>query len=425
MSMNLLDLAKSSLTPILLSKAGSLFGLDEGVASKALGSIFPTLLSGILNKSATPQGAESVLSMLNDNSVDANITGNLTSQLSNASGVQALGEQGGKLLGFLFGDKASGLGEQIANISGAPAESSNGIKGLLALATPALFGLLKNQVSTNHLNAQGFSQLMATQVPQLEKSLPSQVAQWLGWGSLGSFFGGIASKFSGALGTGVGAATAAAGAVGNTALDVGKKSGGMLKWLLPLLVLGALALWALKSCTGSAPHTPPPQPPKPAAQVTPPPAPPAPTAPFDATAAMTDAKSKYLEAIKALEASGKCDGPALANALSLYVVNFASGSAALPISDVTELKKAVPALKICAKSGVKLNVVGHTDNVGNPAANQKLSEARANALKTLFVGQGLPADMFTASGKGDTDPVADNSTEAGKFKNRRITFSAM
>ena len=56
MSLNLLDLAKSSLAPILLSKAGSLFGLEGGVASKALEAILPTLLSGNLNKSSTAQG---------------------------------------------------------------------------------------------------------------------------------------------------------------------------------------------------------------------------------------------------------------------------------------------------------------------------------------------------------------------------------
>ena len=429
MSVNLLDLAKSSLTPILLSKAGSLFGLEDGVASKALGAILPTLLSGVLSKSATPQGADSLLNAIKDDHVDGNIVNNLSSLLSNESGVQSLGAQGGKLLGFLFGDKASGLGDQIANIAGVSSEASTGVKGLTALAAPALFGLLKNQVLGSNLNASGLSALLANQIPHLEKSLPAQVAQWLGWGSLGSFFGGIASKFGGSLGaTGSAAATVAA-AVGSTALDTSKKSGGLLKWLIPLLVLGAIALWALRSCGGSKPHDVPPPPPPAApaaAQPAAPPAPPAaPAVPFDAKAAIATAQGKYDAALKALEGAGKCDAPALANALGLYVVNFASGSAALPIGDVAELKKAVPALKLCAKDNVKLNVVGHTDNVGNPAANQKLSEARANALKTLFVGQGLPAAMFTASGKGDTEPVGDNKTEEGKFKNRRISYSAM
>ena len=431
MSVNLLDLAKSSLTPILISKAGSLFGLDEGIASKALGAVLPTLLSGVLNKSSTPQGADSLLNAIKDDSVDSNIVNNLSSLLGSESGVQTLGTQGGKLLGFLFGDKASGLGEQIASIAGVSAESSTGIKGLTALAAPALFGLLKNQVLGSNLNASGLSTLLANQIPHLEKALPAQVAQWLGWGSLGSFFGGIASKFGSALGAAGSAATAAttaATAVGSTALDTGKKSGGILKWLIPLLLLGAVALWALRSCGAPKPHDAPPPPPAPTAGATPaaPPAPPAaPAVPFDAKAAIATAQGKYDAALKALEASGKCDAPALANALSLYVVNFASGSAALPIGDVAELKKAVPALKLCAKDNVKLVVVGHTDNVGNPAANQKLSEARANALKALFVGQGLPAAMFTASGKGDTEPVGDNKTEEGKFKNRRISYSAM
>ena len=432
MSVNLLDLAKSSLTPILISKAGSLFGLDEGIASKALGAVLPTLLSGVLNKSSTPQGADSLLNAIKDDSVDSNIVNNLSGLLSSESGVQSLGTQGGKLLGFLFGDKASGLGEQIANIAGVPSEASSGVKGLTALAAPALFGLLKNQVLGSNLNASGLSALLANQIPYLEKALPAQVAQWLGWGSLGSFFGGIASKFGSALGAAGSAATAAttaATAVGSTALDTGKKSGGILKWLIPLLLLGAVALWALRSCGAPKPHdAPPPPPPAPTAGATPaaPPAPPAaPAVPFDAKAAIAAAQGKYDAALKALEGSGKCDAPALANALSLYVVNFASGSAALPIGDVAELKKAVPALKLCAKDNVKLVVVGHTDNVGNPAANQKLSEARANALKALFVGQGLPAAMFAASGKGDTEPVGDNKTEEGKFKNRRISYSAM
>ena len=429
MSVNLLDLAKSSLTPILLSKAGSLFGLDEGIASKALGAVLPTLLSGVLSKSTTPQGADSLLNAIKDDSVDSNIVNNLSGLLSSEAGVQSLGTQGGKLLGFLFGDKASGLGEQIANIAGVPSEASSGVKGLTALAAPALFGLLKNQVLGSNLNASGLSTLLANQIPHLEKALPAQVAQWLGWGSLGSFFGGIASKFGSSLGAAGSAATAAAATVGSTALDTGKKSGGLLKWLIPLLVLGAIALWALRSCGGPKPHDMPPPPP-PAAPTAAQPAAPsaapaAPAVPFDAKAAIATAQGKYDAALKALEASGKCDAPALANALSLYVVNFASGSAALPIGDVAELKKAVPALKLCAKDNVKLVVVGHTDNVGNPAANQKLSEARANALKALFVGQGLSAAMFTASGKGDTEPVGDNKTEEGKFKNRRISYSAM
>ena len=420
MSLNLLDLAKTSLAPILLSKAGALFGLEGGVASKALDAILPTLLSGVLSKSSTTQGAAGLLNAIKDPSVDGNIIQNLPNLLSSESGVHSLGEQGGKILGSLFGDKASGLGEQMAHIAGAPAEATSGIKGLTALAAPALFGLLKNHIVGNNLNATGFSNLLANQVPHLEKSLPAQIADWLGWGSVGAFFGGLASKFGGLIGGVASSTVGAAGAVGGAAVAGGKSALGFLKWLLPLLVLGAIALWALRSCGSATPVVKAPV----APTMTPPAvtAPAAPTVPFDATTAIGDAKGKYLAALKALETSGKCDGAALSSALGLYVVNFASGSAALPAADITELNKAVPAMQLCAKAGVKLSVVGHTDNVGNPASNLALSQARANSLKALFVKDGIPADMLTASGKGDAEPVGDNATEEGKFKNRRISY---
>ncbi|MBS1174088.1 MAG: outer membrane protein Omp38 [Burkholderiaceae bacterium] len=419
MSLNLLDLAKSSLVPILVSKAGSLFGLEGGVASKALDAILPTLLSGILNKSSTAQGTAGLLSAITDKGVDANILHNLPNLLASESGVHSLGEQGGKILGSLFGDKANGLGEQLGHLTGAPAQATSGIKGLTALVAPALFGMLKNYVVGNNLNANGLSNLLANQIPHLEKTLPAQIASWLGWGSIGGFFGNLASKFGGALGD---ATSGTLGAVGGATVAGGKSAGGLLKWLLPLLILGAIALWALRSCGTATPAVKAPVAPP---TVTPPvvSAPAAP-APFDANAAMGDAKSKYLTALAALEASGKCDGAALSNALGLYVVNFASGSAALPTADIIELKKAVPAMQLCAKAGVKLSVVGHTDNVGNPASNLKLSEARAKALKAMFAKEGIPTDLMTASGKGDTEPVGDNTTEEGRFKNRRISYGA-
>ncbi len=435
MSLNLLDLAKTSLAPILLSKAGALFGLEGGVAAKAMDAILPTLLSGVLSKSASAEGTQGLLSAITDTSVDADIVKNLPAALASEEGVHSLGAQGGKILGSLFGDKASGLGEQVASLTGASAESTSGIKGLTALAAPALFGMIKNHVVGNNLDAKGLNTLLANQVPHLEKSLPSQVADWLGWGSIGGFFGGLASKFGGALGSvgdavsgtvgsAVGTAGAVAGAVGGAAAAGGKSAWSFLKWLLPLLILAALALWLLRACGMSTPAVKAPElPAVPAVTAPAVPAVAAPTAPaFDANAAVGDAKTKYLNALKALEATGKCDAAALTNALGLYIVNFKSGSAALPEADVSELKKAVPALQLCAKSGVKFSVVGHTDNVGNPASNQKLSESRANSLKALFVKEGIAADLMAASGKGDAEPIADNKTEEGKFKNRRITY---
>ncbi|MGZ4035465.1 MAG: OmpA family protein, partial [Bacteroidia bacterium] len=60
-----------------------------------------------------------------------------------------------------------------------------------------------------------------------------------------------------------------------------------------------------------------------------------------------------------------------------------------------------------------------TDNVGNKDANQKLSEDRANSVRTYLIKKGIAAERIVAKGYGDTQPIDDNKTEAGRQKNRR------
>jgi OOP family OmpA-OmpF porin len=67
-------------------------------------------------------------------------------------------------------------------------------------------------------------------------------------------------------------------------------------------------------------------------------------------------------------------------------------------------------------------VGGHTDNVGKPASNKSLSQARANAVKAYLASKGIAATRMTALGYGDTKPIGDNATEEGKQRNRRIEF---
>lgn len=68
----------------------------------------------------------------------------------------------------------------------------------------------------------------------------------------------------------------------------------------------------------------------------------------------------------------------------------------------------------------KATIVGHTDNVGSDAFNQKLSEKRAEKVKSMLVDQGVSADRLSASGKGETMPVVSNATKADRAMNRRI-----
>ncbi|MER3470088.1 MAG: flagellar motor protein MotB [Chitinophagaceae bacterium] len=68
---------------------------------------------------------------------------------------------------------------------------------------------------------------------------------------------------------------------------------------------------------------------------------------------------------------------------------------------------------------VKMQIEGHTDNVGSQANNQKLSENRAKSVVNYLVGKGIAANRLTAKGYGETKPVADNKTEEGRAQNRR------
>ena len=82
------------------------------------------------------------------------------------------------------------------------------------------------------------------------------------------------------------------------------------------------------------------------------------------------------------------------------------------MAEVLKLLQASPALRLA--------VEGHTDNAGTPAHNQQLSEARAQEVVRNLTTQGIAANRLLAAGFGQTKPLADNATEAGRAKNRRV-----
>jgi OOP family OmpA-OmpF porin len=78
---------------------------------------------------------------------------------------------------------------------------------------------------------------------------------------------------------------------------------------------------------------------------------------------------------------------------------------------------------MAADKTLKLEVQGHTDNVGTDASNQTLSEARAKTVVTWLTQNGVAALRLTAEGYGKTKPVADNGSDEGRAKNRRVEIA--
>jgi len=69
---------------------------------------------------------------------------------------------------------------------------------------------------------------------------------------------------------------------------------------------------------------------------------------------------------------------------------------------------------------VDVDVIGHTDSIGSEEYNQQLSLRRATSVKDYIVSKGVDASIIDVSGKGESQPVADNSTKEGRAQNRRV-----
>jgi outer membrane protein OmpA-like peptidoglycan-associated protein len=97
---------------------------------------------------------------------------------------------------------------------------------------------------------------------------------------------------------------------------------------------------------------------------------------------------------------------------------FATGSSKLLAKSFKSLKEVAQILK--DNPSYKVDVDGHTDNTGSDDLNQKLSESRANSVKQYLVDNGIDESRIVATGYGETKPIADNKTAAGRSKNRRV-----
>jgi outer membrane protein OmpA-like peptidoglycan-associated protein len=104
--------------------------------------------------------------------------------------------------------------------------------------------------------------------------------------------------------------------------------------------------------------------------------------------------------------------------LNLPDILFDSGKATLRMQAREVLSKVAGILLVAR--GYRLDVEGHTDDVGGDEYNQKLSERRAQSVRDYLVSASVPPDIVTTRGFGKTQPIAPNTTAAGRQKNRRV-----
>ena len=104
-------------------------------------------------------------------------------------------------------------------------------------------------------------------------------------------------------------------------------------------------------------------------------------------------------------------------------ITFSTGSADLNASFLKVLDGVALVLKKYDKTIVEVD--GHTDSVGKPDYNQKLSERRATAVAQSLIGKGIKQERTITVGAGETHPVASNDTESGRALNRRVELTLL
>ena len=214
--MNLIDLIQSQLTPELLGKLSSLLGLSGGDTSKAVSAAVPALLSALSGLASSPSGAEKLISTLR--SPDVGSSGGLGDVLGGGLSPADLEKKGGSILGSLLG--SGGLAALIGALAKFIGAHPDLAKKLLAYIGPLVLSSIAGQFKGRGLSAEGLTSLFAENKSAIADALPSGFQM----PSLAQF-----------ADTGRAAVSAAAGTAAKAA------EGGLPKWLLPLLLVAALA----------------------------------------------------------------------------------------------------------------------------------------------------------------------------------------
>jgi outer membrane protein OmpA-like peptidoglycan-associated protein len=101
-------------------------------------------------------------------------------------------------------------------------------------------------------------------------------------------------------------------------------------------------------------------------------------------------------------------------------INFVTNSAEITPDSDPILTKAYNTLR--TNQNLRVEIQGHTDDVGSNTANQRLSERRANSVRDYFVSKGIDANRMTARGYGEDQPLVPNDSPENRARNRRIQF---
>lgn len=446
MGLNLINLLKDYITPEVISKASSFVGENESGTSKAIDSIVPSVLGGLLNKAQDENGLSVISNLITSGNHNGVVLNNVLNMFNGGEQTDNIIRGGASAITSIFGEnKSAEIAAIVANQAGV---QPSGASKLLNLVTPLVLGLLGKQTNGD---TKGLASLLAGQKDFIAAAAPSGLAGLLGLGSLSALGGNLVNTVSDAVSSATSTVASTASTVTNATKDVvedtTEAAGGLMKWLLPLLLIAAAIMAALfftKSCNKQ---------------------------PVDGTdVALTDSTvisttavepttTTVLGKIDSLTGEWFYDNGAMTkiqlpnNAGTIEVgensteaklvafltgsdaidtvkgnwfdftnVRFKTGSSETTPESAAQLKNLVLIAKAFPTAQFKIG--GYTDNTGDAAKNVALSQKRADAVAAQVVKLGAAKTAIVgAKGYGQEWPLADNATAEGRAQNRRVSVN--
>lgn len=374
MATNLLDTISSYITPDIINRASSFTGESPANTSKALTAVVPMLLNHVSNLASNPGGLSQLESLLGRAGSESHLLDNVPGLFSGTTtDLMRLGKDGlGKLVGGNLGSVAS----SVSNFAGV---SSSSATTLLSMAAPLVLGVLAKLKYAQGLTTDGLANLLSGQRASFAAAIPSGPTKY---------------------------APSAADVQGLQSVTVAPEVRKPWNYAWLALLLLPLLGWAMYSLMHRSYN-----------------------GPGGAVAARVARENVTLcngQSVALLRDSFNYN---LANYLSngnnsdlpkSFVfdhLNFDSATVNLTPGSKATVDDLVTILRACPNAQVQL--VGHTDNTGDPAANMTLSQNRATAVKDMLVTDGISADRITTAGFGQDKPIASNDTDDGRARNRR------
>jgi OmpA-OmpF porin, OOP family len=381
-----------------LNRIASTIGESPGKIKTALSDMLPALLGGLASKAQTKEGAHELLDVIHRDHLDTDQYEHVADAIKAPNALGNLMNTGGPLLDTVLEGKSAAVSDWVASHAGIKPASS---KSLMSMVLPLVLGLIGRRVGGG--GESGLMSLLGKPQTFLQDA-PGALTGVLGMG--GAAAGAARSVVSEIDSRGQRYAAAAAG------------TSPWRKWLLPLLLLLGLIVLLAYFMGRREPE---------------PTAAPA-TAPIVAGAdlgAFMDRKlpngvTLHIPAngvenklLAFIEDKGKPISPT--TWFSFDRLEFETNASTLKPSSQEQVRNIAEIMKAYPQVTVKFG--GYTDNTGSPDQNLQLSRERASSAMNQVAALGVDASRLTAEGYGEQNPIADNATDEGRQRNRRVDIN--